>query len=392
MHRQPRKGIGTRARVLTAAIALLVGVLCFTNWNRIQEQYKHLTARPLLPRCNAIPPEWLASVGRWAALHDLPALQVHLRTEGATYDCTFGSRIVADGSREDMEITTTLPYASLSKIFTSALAVVYMQRDLLHEKQRLYDSLDLHDLELKRPHRWQAITLGMLLRHQGGFDRRRSGDPMIGREPACPEDLKRLEKVRIDFEPGAGYAYSNLGYCLVGLLIERAGNERLPELFQRELFEPLGLPIIHVRRPEDLARQGIFLNPRPEERAMLASRQWHAFDAVGNLAGTARDIGTFLSHLTLDSSPTRSVGRALMEPLEGCDDSAWRRCHGLAFYSYQQPGRPRMYWRDGSLPGVTAFGAVTEDGDVFVLLGNARDPRNWISIHDELGLLVYDHL
>src|SRR5690606_14895748 len=111
-----------------------------------------------------------------------------------------------------------------------------------------------------------------------------------------------------------------------------------------------------------------------------------------NLAGTARVIGTFLSHLTLDSSPTRSVGRALMEPLEGCDDSAWRRCHGLAFYSYQQPGRPRMYWRDGSLPGVTAFAAVTEDGDVFVLLGNARDPRNWISIHDELGLLVYDHL
>lgn len=377
---------GVRIWALSCVLTLLLAALCFTRWGWIQDQYKTLTLRPLPARCDSPPPAWLASIGVWAARHEFPGLQVHLRANGITYDCSFGDRINADGSRSPMEITTKLPYASVTKVFASALAVTQMQRDLLNENEQIYDRLGLAELRLNGTDRWQKITLGMLLRHQGGFDRLRSGDPMLRPDPPCPKQLDRLRDVPIDFEPGTRYAYSNLGYCLVGLAMERATSRTLPNLYRTELFEPHGLSILSIRSSDDLFRHDIGLDPRSEEQASLAAWPWHALDAVGNLAGTARDIGTFLHRI--ESSP---VGKALLQPLTDCDDRFWRRCHGLAFYSYRKGGRPRMFWRDGSIPGVTAFAAITEHGDVFVLLGNARDPERWISIHDELGQLVYDH-
>lgn len=297
-----------------------------------------------------------------------------------------------DGSRDKMEKTTKLPYASVTKVFASTLVMKYVQQGLLHEEQPIYDALHLGELGLNDREHWQSITLGMLLRHQGGFDRTRSGDPMIRPDPPCPERLDQLRAVRIDFESGTSYAYSNLGYCLAGLLVERATNRSLPDLYRTEIFEPYGLSIVSLSNSEDLVTQGIGLDPHSEEREQLANWPWKSLDAVGNLAGTARDIGTFLYQMIRPGSSIAHVGQALLKPLAGCDDSIWRKCHGPAFYSFHKPGRGRMFWRDGTMPGVTAFAAIAEDGDIFVLLGNARDPQRWVAIHDELGQLVYDHL
>lgn len=381
-----------RALVLATFLAILLAAVCVLHSERISDAYRALLP-PLAAKCNRAAPAWFEEVGRWARHHDLAGLQVHLRTRDSTYDCSFGTIFDEAGSTKPMEVTTRLPYASVTKVFTSALAARQLQSGVMNPDQSVYELLDPNRTKLTNPGAWKDITLEMLLKHRAGFDRARSGDPMLRPNPPCPDNWDRLRHVQLDFPPGTRYAYSNLGYCLAGVAIERATGRKLHELFRKELLEPLDLGIIQVNDIRDFDDLGISLRPGDrDDEELLRSIHWPSLAAVGSLAGTASDLGEFLHQLADDRSSLRGIGRQLMVPLSGCNETVWRSCNGLAFYSHRENGHARMFWRDGSLPGATAFAAVTEGGTVFVLLGVGRDPGHWMSAHDELGKMVYEHL
>ncbi len=93
------------------------------------------------------------------------------------------------------------PYYSLSKAITAATAV---------------EVLDLEQTV-------EGATVRNLLQHTGGWDRAIAGDPVTegDHDRACV-DIPAPAK---QFRPGTRFAYSNLGYCLVGRAIaERTGK------------------------------------------------------------------------------------------------------------------------------------------------------------------------
>ena len=112
----------------------------------------------------------------------------------------------------------TFPYYSLSKPITAA--AVLAERDLAR--------LHLDD-------RVAGASVAQLLQHTGGWDRDMAGDPVINRttQEACT-DLPAPPK---QFRPGRRYAYSNIGYCLLGkhvadrtgLTYEAAVRRDIPE-------------------------------------------------------------------------------------------------------------------------------------------------------------------
>jgi CubicO group peptidase (beta-lactamase class C family) len=81
------------------------------------------------------------------------------------------------------------------------------------------------------------ITVRQLLQHSGGFDRGRSGDVMFmpgaaeaarrqngPLPPDCPTVLRDTLERKLDFAPGARFAYSNIGYCILGRVVERVSG------------------------------------------------------------------------------------------------------------------------------------------------------------------------
>jgi CubicO group peptidase (beta-lactamase class C family) len=46
---------------------------------------------------------------------------------------------------------------------------------------------------------------------------------------------------RLEFEPGSRYAYSNIGYLVLGQVIERAGGERYADYVKRHILDVLGM-------------------------------------------------------------------------------------------------------------------------------------------------------
>ena len=118
---------------------------------------------------------------------------------------------------------------------------------LLVERGRL--SLD-EDVRRRLPHLPldRPVTVRQLLDHTGGL-------PDYGAMPEYTTDLRadptrpwtreeflsRTLPKGLMFEPGTGWAYSNLGYLCLVLLLEQEHQAPLSELLRREMFAPLGL-------------------------------------------------------------------------------------------------------------------------------------------------------
>lgn len=345
--------------------------------------------------CDQAAPDWLKQVAAWGQRHEIPGLQIYFRDGPHTYACTSGIAIDAAGNRRKMDSSMPMPFASLTKIFTSALTLLLDGQGTVVIDRSLRESLDGSRYSLPDSPAWQSMTLRQLLMHRAGFDRALSGDPLFWPISPCPFHPDLLEKVTIDFPPGTRYAYSNLGYCLVGVALRHHSGKSDQELLNLVLDAagPTALASIHYTTLEDLRQSDSFPQfATTGEMRDFNQFHWNEHAWTGALAGTAVDLGEFLHRMepSADSS-LGQIGRQLLTPLPDCDDTRWRTCHGLVFYSYRQPGHGRMYWRDGSLPGATAFAAVAETGKVFVLLANSRKPA-WMPAHDELGKLVYEHV
>ena len=95
----------------------------------------------------------------------------------------------------------------------------------------------------------QRVTIRHLLSHTGG---------LIDYEEFVADDAPQVHDAdvlrllsrqdRTYFKPGSGYRYSNSGYALLALIVERASGQRFAAFLHDRIFEPLGMnPPSHSR-------------------------------------------------------------------------------------------------------------------------------------------------
>ena len=92
------------------------------------------------------------------------------------------------------------------------------------------------------------VTVRQLLRHTSGmpdYGALREYHEAVRRTPAIPwpdsEFLARAVPGPLDFAPGAGWDYSNVGYLLLRRLLERVHGDPFAAIFAREVAAPLAL-------------------------------------------------------------------------------------------------------------------------------------------------------
>jgi CubicO group peptidase (beta-lactamase class C family)/microsomal dipeptidase-like Zn-dependent dipeptidase len=131
---------------------------------------------------------------------------------------------------------TNYRLGSVTKQFT-ATAIL-----LLNEtgKLRLDDPVRKWLPEL--PEATQGVTIRHLLTHTGG---------LIDYEDSVPDDAPQVHDAdvlrilatqnRTYFTAGTGYRYSNSGYSLLSLIVERVSGQRFAAFLHDRVFEPLGM-------------------------------------------------------------------------------------------------------------------------------------------------------
>jgi CubicO group peptidase (beta-lactamase class C family) len=133
---------------------------------------------------------------------------------------------------------TKFRLGSITKQFTSAL-ILLLEED---GKLSIQDPVSRHVPEA--PASWHGITLHHLLTHTSGIRNFTALPDYRVRQvqPSSPAaQLERLRDEPLDFAPGTAYRYSNSGYLVLGLVIERVTRQPYAEVLEERLFGPLGM-------------------------------------------------------------------------------------------------------------------------------------------------------
>jgi CubicO group peptidase (beta-lactamase class C family) len=149
---------------------------------------------------------------------------------------------------ERVTLDTVFPLASLTKPLTAA-AVITLAAD---GRLALDDALGRYLEDLTAP--WADIPVASLLAHTAGVspeigNREWEGEPRF--EPVDRQVfLKRVQQFPPRGTPGRRFRYSNVGYGLLGALIEAVSEESFEAHLRRRLLVPAGLEEIGFLLPE----------------------------------------------------------------------------------------------------------------------------------------------
>ena len=99
-----------------------------------------------------------------------------------------------------------------------------------------------------------TCSIDHVLSHRCGLRRDaggRGGDHLSDAKGES-ELLAALNDAQPSFDPGSAFEYSNVGYALMGLLVQRLSGQSYEQFLQEQLWGPLGMTHTGIRPREDL--------------------------------------------------------------------------------------------------------------------------------------------
>ena len=144
---------------------------------------------------------------------------------------------LGDEHSEEITLDAHFRLASVSKQFI-AMGIM----TLVQQKKLRFDTI-VFQIFSDLPSYFKKITIRHLLNHTSGiYDYEdiphSETDPQIKDQDILPF-LKTTNKTY--FEPGSMYRYSNTGYILLGLIIEKIANQRIDTYLEKHVFQQVGL-------------------------------------------------------------------------------------------------------------------------------------------------------
>lgn len=197
---------------------------------------------------------------------------------------------------------TLFEIGSISKSFVAIVVLQLAEEGKLDLNKPVTSYLPWLKIESK----FSPFTTHHLLSHTSGL----SGVPLLLRTAG--------RTLGVSFEPGTNWVYSNIGYALLGFLIEAVDKKPFADAMRQRVFNPLGMnsssPVISNEIRERVAvGYAPLQSDRPFPlRGKLGEAPWiEVPEAAGSIAATASDMGNYLQMLL--NSGVGAKGRVLSE-------------------------------------------------------------------------------
>jgi len=202
----------------------------------------------------------------------------------------YGSRTLHPEPRP-MEVDTVFDLASLTKPIATATSI-----HKLAEQGRLdLDAPVQRYLPAFAASGKEGITVRHLLTHTGGLP---PANSLADYADGVEEARARLLAIAPREEPGASFTYTDVGFIVLGLLVEELSGVDVGTFARRELFSPLGMEETGFRPASPLAERAAVTEQREGRwmRGEVHDPRAHALGGVAGHAGlfsTADDLARY---------------------------------------------------------------------------------------------------
>ncbi len=249
---------------------------------------------------------------------------------------------------------TIFELASLTKPFTAAAIMILVEAGRISLEDRLPKYF------AGAPPSWTNVSVEHLLRHTSGFgdffsipELRSKADFAWEREIEFTDLLPLLFHVPIQSEPGEKWSYSNLGYYLLGLIIEKVSGEPYEDFLKRRVLDPL-----HMTETQRMARRAIIQQrasgytwqDQVLRNAAYTSITWAYSE--GGLVSSASDLAKADDGLFGEKLLKRATLEQMWQPSKLRDGTVAN--YGIGWNVGSDPRRRQVY-HSGNKPGFSAI-------------------------------------
>jgi CubicO group peptidase (beta-lactamase class C family) len=164
------------------------------------------------------------------------------RDGNVLYTRAVGYSRINGGEKKPLTAATRFRVGSITKMFTAALVFQLVEE----RKLKLTDTLDKFFPQIPNANK---ITIAQILAHRSGIHditEDRELRPQRTAPITKDELLAIIAKGKPDFEPDAKYAYSNSGYTVLGLIVEKLTGKPYAEVLRKRITSKLGLKDTYV--------------------------------------------------------------------------------------------------------------------------------------------------
>lgn len=295
--------------------------------------------------------------------------------------------------KQEMQPSNIMRLASVSKLLTAVGVMKLAEAGTLKLSDHVFGPKGiLNDTAFTnaiKDQRYLDITVEQLLRHKAGFTTG-AGDPMFStryimmqnRLTTPPDNntlMKILLKRRLGFTPGTAKRYSNVGYMLLSMIIEKKTRMSYEDYMRKFVFEPAGCYDFHIAgsyekdRRRNEVKYYMHKGSEPVYEYNNSGRmveKCYGENDIPNLKGagawcaSAAELSRLVASVDLlpgvkDILSKKSVEFMTREMPDHDFSIGWNFC---------PKGRPWI--RTGSLSGTSALVLRYPDGECWILITN----------------------
>lgn len=213
------------------------------------------------------------------------------------YSRAIGYSQISDTEKKPLTAANRFRIGSITKTFTAAMILQLVEDG----KLKLTDTLDKFLPQVPNAHK---ITILQILSHRSGIPNVKREQNVQGNVNTTPmtkeEHLALIVKATPDFEPDTKSGYSNSGYFLLGLIIEKLTSKPYETVLQEKIATKIGLKDtyvatgnIDVNKNECLT---YFILPNGNWKQVPETHPSLLFSA-GAIVSTPKDLATFIQAL-----------------------------------------------------------------------------------------------
>jgi D-alanyl-D-alanine carboxypeptidase len=127
--------------------------------------------------------------------------------------------------------------ASVTKPFTATAIMMLVEEGKIALDDAIARYLD------HTPEAWRGMTVRHLLTHTAGLPEHAFNDCM---DTSAQQQFDSVAKASQLFPPGEAFQYSDPGYFLLGMIIEKASGQKYGDFLHKRVFDPLQMTSSHV--------------------------------------------------------------------------------------------------------------------------------------------------